>query len=161
MCSFAGRKILQRLLQGRTRRKGSRNPVRLQAPRLRARLAGVPTKVILHHRDTEAQSNTKRKRSSVPPCLSDGPASPAPGRHLHFDSAPYGPIAPTSPLFPRPCTMALHSNATEDVMIPALAELEPKPVWKHFDALAAIPRASTKEAAAREYVLAQAARDRK
>jgi dipeptidase D len=54
--------------------------------------------------------------------------------------------------------MALHSNATEDVMIPALAELEPKPVWKHFDALAAIPRASTKEAAAREYVLAQAAR---
>ncbi len=43
-------------------------------------------------------------------------------------------------------------------MIPALAELEPKPVWKHFNALAAIPRASTKEAAAREYVLAQAAR---
>src|ERR1039458_2888024 len=76
MCSFAGRKILQRLLQGRAQRKGSRNPVRLQAPRLRARLAGVPTKVILHHRDTEAQSNTKRKRSSVPPCLSDGPASP-------------------------------------------------------------------------------------
>src|SRR5665811_533140 len=56
------------------------------------------------------------------------------------------------------CTMALHSNATEDVMIPALAELEPKPIWKHFDALAAIPRASTKEAAARQYVLAQAAR---
>jgi dipeptidase D len=54
--------------------------------------------------------------------------------------------------------MALHSNATEDVMIPALAELEPKPVWKHFNALAAIPRASTKEAAAREYVLAQATR---
>src|ERR1035437_1802947 len=43
-------------------------------------------------------------------------------------------------------------------MIPALAKLEPKSVWKHFDALAAIPRASTKEAAAREYVLAQAAR---
>ena len=43
-------------------------------------------------------------------------------------------------------------------MIPALAELEPKPIWKHFDALAAIPRASTKEAAARQYVLAQAAR---
>jgi dipeptidase D len=43
-------------------------------------------------------------------------------------------------------------------MVPALAELEPKPVWKHFDALAAIPRASTKEAAARNYVLAQAAR---
>jgi dipeptidase D len=31
-------------------------------------------------------------------------------------------------------------------------------VWKHFAALAAIPRASTKEAAAREYVLAQARR---
>ena len=43
-------------------------------------------------------------------------------------------------------------------MIPALAELEPKPVWKHFDALAAIPRASTKEAAAREYVMGQARR---
>jgi dipeptidase D len=41
-------------------------------------------------------------------------------------------------------------------MIPALANLEPKPVWKHFDRLAAIPRASTKEAAAREYVRALA-----
>jgi dipeptidase D len=38
-------------------------------------------------------------------------------------------------------------------MIPALTNLEPKPVWKHFDRLAAIPRASTKEAAARDYVL--------
>jgi dipeptidase D len=43
-------------------------------------------------------------------------------------------------------------------MTSALAGLEPKEVWKHFDALAAIPRASTKEAAAREYVVAQAKR---
>jgi dipeptidase D len=38
-------------------------------------------------------------------------------------------------------------------MTPALAGLAPEQVWKHFDALAAIPRASTKEAKAREYVL--------
>jgi dipeptidase D len=37
-------------------------------------------------------------------------------------------------------------------MIPALANLEPQPIWKHFDRLAAIPRASTKEAAARDYI---------
>ena len=37
-------------------------------------------------------------------------------------------------------------------MMPALANLEPERLWKHFDKLAAIPRASTKEAAAREYV---------
>lgn len=43
-------------------------------------------------------------------------------------------------------------------MTPALSGLEPSEVWKHFDALAAIPRASTKEAAAREYVLAQSRR---
>ena len=43
-------------------------------------------------------------------------------------------------------------------MTPALAGLEPKELWKHFDALAAIPRPSTKEAAARDYVLAVAAR---
>ncbi len=43
-------------------------------------------------------------------------------------------------------------------MTPALAELEPKPIWKHFAALAAIPRPSTKEAAAREYVLSVASR---
>ena len=48
--------------------------------------------------------------------------------------------------------------AMEPVMIPALQNLEPQPVWKHFAALAAIPRASTKEAAARNYVLAQASR---
>ena len=46
----------------------------------------------------------------------------------------------------------------ERVMTPALTDLEPKQVWKHFDALAAIPRASTKEAAAREYVLSIAAK---
>ncbi len=43
-------------------------------------------------------------------------------------------------------------------MTPALADLEPKQLWKHFESLLAIPRASTKEAAARGYVLAQAAR---
>lgn len=40
----------------------------------------------------------------------------------------------------------------------ALVDLEPKPVWKHFDALLAIPRPSTKEAAARDYVLSVAKR---
>ena len=39
-----------------------------------------------------------------------------------------------------------------------LGNLEPKSLWKHFAALSAIPRASGNEAAAREYVLAQAAR---
>jgi len=47
-------------------------------------------------------------------------------------------------------------------MIPAMStaldHLEPQAVWKHFAALAAIPRASEKEAAARDYVLALAAR---
>jgi dipeptidase D len=43
-------------------------------------------------------------------------------------------------------------------MIAALLNLEPEPVWKHFDRLAAIPRASTKEAAARDYVLTLAAK---
>lgn len=43
-------------------------------------------------------------------------------------------------------------------MTSVLANLEPKEVWKHFDALAAIPRPSTKEAAARDYVLALAKR---
>ena len=46
---------------------------------------------------------------------------------------------------------------TELVMTPALMDLEPKQLWKHFDALASIPRASTKEAAARDYILALAA----
>jgi len=41
-------------------------------------------------------------------------------------------------------------------MTSALQDLEPKRLWKHFDALTRIPRASTKEAAARDYVLAQA-----
>jgi dipeptidase D len=39
-----------------------------------------------------------------------------------------------------------------------LEDLEPKALWKHFAALSAIPRASTKEAAACEYVLSQARR---
>jgi dipeptidase D len=44
-------------------------------------------------------------------------------------------------------------------MTSALLDLEPKAVWKHFDALAAIPRPSTKEAAARDYVLSIAKRN--
>jgi dipeptidase D len=40
----------------------------------------------------------------------------------------------------------------------ALQDLEPKSIWKHFDCIAAIPRASTKEAAIRQYVLDEAAR---
>src|ERR1035441_7056180 len=43
-------------------------------------------------------------------------------------------------------------------MTTALENLEPKALWRHFAALSAIPRASTKEAAARIYVLDQAAR---
>lgn len=43
-------------------------------------------------------------------------------------------------------------------MTPALAQIEPREIWKHFAALAAIPRASTKEAAARKYVLSVANR---
>jgi len=43
-------------------------------------------------------------------------------------------------------------------MMPALLDLEPKVLWKHFDVLASTPRASTKEAAARNYVLSQAAK---
>lgn len=38
-------------------------------------------------------------------------------------------------------------------MSSVLAELQPQQLWKHFDALTKIPRPSTKEAAAREYVL--------
>ncbi len=41
-------------------------------------------------------------------------------------------------------------------MTSALLDLEPKEVWKHFDVLAATPRASTKEAVARNYVLSRA-----
>ena len=39
-----------------------------------------------------------------------------------------------------------------------MENLEPQSLWRHFEALSAIPRASEKEAAARNYVLAQAAR---
>jgi dipeptidase D len=38
-------------------------------------------------------------------------------------------------------------------MSSVLSGLEPKVVWKHFDALSKIPRASSNEAAARQYVL--------
>ena len=41
-------------------------------------------------------------------------------------------------------------------MTPALANLEPEALWKHFDKLAATPRASTKEAAVRDYIRALA-----
>src|SRR5208283_829483 len=43
------------------------------------------------------------------------------------------------------------------IMSTAIDHLEPHAVWKHFAALAAIPRASEKEAAARNYVLSLAA----
>ncbi len=55
-------------------------------------------------------------------------------------------------------SMALQSFHLEKLMTPALVDLDPQELWKHFDVLAATPRASTKEAAARNYVLAQAAR---
>ncbi len=42
-------------------------------------------------------------------------------------------------------------------MSTVLTGLEPQEIWKHFAALAAIPRASTKEAAAREHILKFAA----
>ena len=41
-------------------------------------------------------------------------------------------------------------------MTSALVDLEPQALWKHFDVLAATPRASTKEAAARNYVAGRA-----
>jgi dipeptidase D len=41
-------------------------------------------------------------------------------------------------------------------MSSVLSELEPKTVWKHFDALTKIPRASGNEAGARQYILDQA-----
>jgi dipeptidase D len=47
--------------------------------------------------------------------------------------------------------MHSHRSTTELNMTPALANLQPESLWNHFDKLAAIPRASTKEAAAREY----------
>src|ERR1700675_756239 len=43
-------------------------------------------------------------------------------------------------------------------MTSALAGLQPQEVWKHFDAIAQIPRPSTKEEAARDYVLGIAKR---
>ncbi len=41
-------------------------------------------------------------------------------------------------------------------MTSALIDLDPQVLWKHFDVLAATPRASTKEAAARNYVIGRA-----
>jgi dipeptidase D len=46
----------------------------------------------------------------------------------------------------------------ERVMSSALAGVEPQEVWKHFESLASIPRASTKEAAARDHILKLAAK---
>ncbi len=43
-------------------------------------------------------------------------------------------------------------------MRPALADLQPKEIWKHFDAIANIPRPSTREEATRDYVLGVAKR---
>ncbi len=43
-------------------------------------------------------------------------------------------------------------------MATVLAGVEPQEIWRHFEALAAIPRPSTKEAAAREHVLKLAAK---
>src|ERR1019366_4251971 len=42
-------------------------------------------------------------------------------------------------------------------MKPVMENLQPQSLWRHFEALSAIPRASEKEEAARTYVLAQAA----
>jgi len=43
-------------------------------------------------------------------------------------------------------------------MSSAVAALQPQEIWKHFDAITKIPRPSTKEAAARDYVLGIARR---
>jgi dipeptidase D len=43
-------------------------------------------------------------------------------------------------------------------MSTVLAGVEPQEIWKHFEALAQIPRASTKEAAAREHIVKLAAK---
>src|SRR3954452_17728046 len=52
-----------------------------------------------------------------------------------------------------------HFIATDGALMQSsLTGLEPKEVWKHFDAIAGIPRPSTKEAAARKYVLDIAAK---
>src|SRR5579872_3940985 len=53
--------------------------------------------------------------------------------------------------------MEIHATIISTVST-AIDHLEPQAVWKHFAALAAIPRASEKEAAAREYVLGVARR---
>src|SRR5579862_3068859 len=61
------------------------------------------------------------------------------------------------PLHNAKAPVRLHSLVLSEgeysVMASVLVDLEPKQVWKHFEALTKIPRASTKEAAARQYVL--------
>src|SRR5215469_10666456 len=52
--------------------------------------------------------------------------------------------------------MTRGSTCSENYMSSTLMGLEPQEVWKHFAVLAATPRPSTKEAAARNYVLEQA-----
>src|ERR1019366_10335390 len=50
------------------------------------------------------------------------------------------------------CKMKRLSKPMNTVM----ENLEPQSLWRHFESLSAIPRASEKEEAARSYVLAQA-----
>jgi dipeptidase D len=49
-------------------------------------------------------------------------------------------------------------KTSKDDVASFLFDLEPKPLWKHFDALTRIPRPSKKEGRAREYVISQAGR---
>jgi hypothetical protein len=51
------------------------------------------------------------------------------------------------------CRIVAFRMYTERVMASVLTGVEPQEIWKHFEMLAAIPRASTNEAAAREHVL--------
>ncbi len=44
------------------------------------------------------------------------------------------------------------------IMKTVMENLQPELLWRHFEALSAIPRASEKETLARSYVLAQATR---
>jgi dipeptidase D len=72
--------------------------------------------------------------------------------HTRFGLSSQGTIRPAF-LAPDPPGVTIIST-----MSTAIDHLQPQAVWKHFAALAAIPRASEKEAAARDYVLALAAR---
>ena len=55
-------------------------------------------------------------------------------------------------------TVATAHKTSDSDIASALPDLEPKVLWKHFDALTRIPRPSKKEARAREYVISQAGR---